>query len=121
MLEEEVAICKINQKMLSKHGIDTVFTHEPDIAVELYNNAKSEGQPFEGVILDLSIDGETVATRVLECLKKINPDVKAIVSSGSLFDEIMVKYKQFGFQNALAKPFGKLELISAVRAMVDTG
>ena len=56
--------------------------------------AKTNSQPFNGVILDLNIDRKTVATVVLERLKQVDPDIKAIVSGGHLFDDVMVNYNQ---------------------------
>lgn len=44
---------------------------------------------------------------------KLNPDVKAIVSSGYSSDPIMSRYAEYGFKDVLKKPYA-LEQLSAV-------
>ncbi len=119
LMEEDHVLCKMIVKMLTKNQIAVATANGPDAAVKLYMDAKTKGQSFDSVILDLNVYGETVAVRVLKKLKQIDPDVKALVSSGCLFDDVMVNYNKFGFQGALAKPFRKHELLAVVRAMIE--
>jgi two-component system cell cycle sensor histidine kinase/response regulator CckA len=43
-------------------------------------------------------------------LQDIDPDIKAIISSGYSNDPIMSDYARYGFKGVLAKPYGIEEL-----------
>jgi DNA-binding NarL/FixJ family response regulator len=47
-------------------------------------------------------------------LKEIDPEVKAIVSSGYADDPIMSDYRKYGFRAALPKPYGMRKLSKAL-------
>lgn len=49
---------------------------------------------------------------IIAKLTELDPEFRAIVSSGYLEDPVMANYQGYGFQNALAKPFTILELFS---------
>jgi DNA-binding NarL/FixJ family response regulator len=51
-------------------------------------------------------------------LLKINPNVKAIVSSGYSSDPIMSDYKQYGFKDVMAKPYKIEELDEVVQRVI---
>ncbi len=120
IMEEEAALCKMLQMMLYRNGIRAEFVNHPEACVQEYRDSKTTGRPFDAVILDLSIAGETVAVSVVEQLKEVDPHVKAIVSSGHRFHDVMVKYDRFGFRGALPKPFGKQELMATVLSVLET-
>ena len=74
-------------------------------AVELYQAAKELGRPFQGVILDLTVCGGMGGMQTIKALQKIDPLVKAVVSSGYTNDPVMVDYERYEFRGALAKPY----------------
>ena len=114
VMDEEVAVCRLIELMLAKNKIEVVSANDIEATVQQYWLAKASAHPFDKVILDLKIKKETVAVEVLQRLKRIDPQIKAVVQSGDIFNEVMVGYKQFGFQAALAKPYSYQELISVV-------
>ncbi len=50
----------------------------------------------------------------IKALLKIDPDVKAIASSGYSSDMVMSKYRKYGFNGVLGKPYEIRALIRAV-------
>ncbi len=48
-------------------------------------------------------------------LLQIDPDVKAVVSSGYADDPVMSSYKDYGFLHALPKPY----TLSEMKAIID--
>ena len=65
------------------------------------------------MILDLTIPGGVGAKEILVELAKIDPKVKAIVSSGYTNSAVMAEYTKYGFRGMLTKPY-KIEDLSAV-------
>ncbi|HPQ38988.1 MAG TPA: response regulator [bacterium] len=64
-----------------------------------------EGWPFRTVILDLTIPGGQGGVEILKKLREIDPEIKAIVTSGYSHDAVLATYTQYGFIDTLAKPF----------------
>ncbi|MGH7849671.1 MAG: response regulator, partial [Thermodesulfobacteriota bacterium] len=79
-------------------------------ALKHYKRAKMEGEPFDMVIMDLTVPGGMGGKEAIEKLLLYDPGVKAIVSSGYSSDPILEKYKKYGFKGVLPKPYemGKL-------------
>ena len=59
---------------------------------------------------DLTIPGGMGGKKTVEKLLEIDPDAKAIVSSGYSNDPVMAEFKKYGFKNVIAKPYRILEL-----------
>jgi two-component system cell cycle sensor histidine kinase/response regulator CckA len=74
-------------------------------AIEQYRTALSAGQPFDLVIMDLTIPGGMGGEEALQALRKIEPQTRAIVSSGYADDPIMTRYKEYGFSGVIKKPY----------------
>jgi DNA-binding NtrC family response regulator len=68
--------------------------------------------------MDLTIPGDIGGEETLGLLKKIDPEVKAIVSSGYSNNPIMAKYKEHGFIGVISKPF-YLEDVSEVLSRIN--
>jgi len=110
IMDDQEPILKMLGRMLNRMGYETVFAIEGDAAIKLYQNAFKSGNPFDIVILDLTIPGGMGGEAVLNRLLKMNPNIKAIVSSGYANDPIMPEYKNYGFCSVLPKPYTKNQL-----------
>ncbi len=60
-------------------------------------------QPFNAVILDLTIRGGMGGKEAIKKLLEINPEVKAIVTSGYSNDPVLANFKDYGFCGVFAK------------------
>ena len=49
-------------------------------------------------------------TEVLRELKRIDPDVRAIVASGYTHDGVMARFEEHGFRAMITKPFSLQEI-----------
>ena len=67
------------------------------------------------MILDLTIPGGLHGEEVLKELLMINPQVKAIATSGNPTNFIMTNHIQYGFKGRLAKPYRISELEEAIK------
>jgi len=95
----------------AKHGTE---------AVRLYKKAEAKGEPFDVVILDLTVRGGTGGKEALKKLLKIDPQVKAVVASGYSTDPVMSDFKQYGFSGCIVKPYKISELYSIIQRVMET-
>jgi DNA-binding NarL/FixJ family response regulator len=51
-------------------------------------------------------------------LLKLDPGVKAIISSGYIDDPVMANYSEYGFSGMVAKPYTLEELRKAVQDVI---
>jgi signal transduction histidine kinase/CheY-like chemotaxis protein len=108
LMDDEPAILRINQELLEMLGFETVCVADGLEAIRAYQEALRQKRPFDAVIMDLTVPGGAGGKEAIGGLLKIDPEVKAIVSSGYSQNEVLANYASFGFQAVLSKPF-KLE------------
>jgi len=60
--------------------------------------------------MDLTIPGGMGGLEALQRMRKIDPGVKAIVSSGYSNDPVMASYRTHGFAGVMAKPYSVREV-----------
>ena len=70
----------------------------------MYSLAFSNSDPFDMVIIDLTMPGNIPSCDLLNEFRKIKC-VKAVVSSGFINNEIMTNFKDYGFDYSIRKPF----------------
>ena len=119
LLDDEPAICEITEILLKRLGYDPVITSEGEETVTAYRKAMLENKRFDGVILDLSIPGGMGGKEVIKELLAMDPDVKALVTSGDANDPAIVEYTMFGFSGVLLKPYNRAALDSAIKSLIN--
>ncbi len=110
--EESLRFC--TKKILEFFGHNVECFQDGAETIEAYNKAKETGEPFDAVILDLTIQGGMGGKETIQKLLEIDPEVKAIVASGYSNDPVLENCQDYGFCEALAKPYRKDELGKAV-------
>jgi PAS domain S-box-containing protein len=118
VMDDEAMVLKVSGAMIESLGYETVFAENGAEAVAKYKEAIDRGKPFDMVILDLTVQDGMGGRGAIKKLLEIDPQVKAIVSSGYSADSIMAKCEEYGFIDVLAKPY-KLETLSMTLRRVD--
>jgi len=95
------------------------FAKEGKEAAEIYQRELDNGKPFDFVILDLNVRHGMGGLQCLEELIKIDPEVKAIVSSGYSKDPALISYKDYGFIGVLNKPYKIDDFISSFNVILN--
>jgi PAS domain S-box-containing protein len=105
VMDDEEVVRNVSTLMLTElgHKVDTV-EHGED-AIEAYRSKHESGEQYEIVILDLTIRGGMGGEETFLELRKINPDVKVIFSSGYYNKEIEIQQEQDKFVVFLTKPY----------------
>lgn len=91
-------------RVLTSIGYEVESARDGAEALELYRQAQGLGKPFDAVIMDLTIPGGMGGKEAIRELLKIDPGVRAIVSSGYSTDPVMAKFGEYGFRRVVAKP-----------------
>ena len=110
VMDDEEMVREVLDGMLSRLGYEADFSTDGSQAIEKFVKAKETNQPFAAVILDLTIPGGMGGKEAIKELLKIDPQVKAIVSSGYSDDPIMADFQKYGFAGVIAKPYKVAEL-----------
>lgn len=105
VLDDEKEIREVLKQMLHKLGYEPICVSDGKDALALYREALESGRPFAAVILDLTVPGGMGGEATLKALQQLDPQVRAIVSSGYSDNPIMSCYKDYGFQGVIAKPY----------------
>jgi len=118
LMDDRESIRDMAGEMLSYFGYEVEAVGEGAEAIKLYKKAKEAGQPFDAVILDLIVPGGMGGEEVIQKLLEIDPQVKAIVSSGYSNDPIMSEYKQYGFSEVVTKPYDVKKLSETLQKVI---
>lgn len=110
VLEDQEYIRETLKNMLNILGYEGVFSSRGEDTIRLYEQAFPLGNPFELVLMDITIKGGLGGEETLERLLRIDPDVRAIVSSGYSNHPVVANYRIYGFKNVIRKPFTLYEL-----------
>ncbi len=110
VMDDEEIIRDVLNEMLRRLGYETALAKEGAEAVALYRHAMASGRPFDVVIMDLTIPGGMGGKEAIQKLREIDPNVRAIVSSGYSNDPLGADFVQYGFSDFVAKPFRLEEL-----------
>ncbi|MFA5110098.1 MAG: response regulator, partial [Desulfobaccales bacterium] len=105
VMDDEAMVRQVLNRMLESLGYEAKFAKDGVEALELFMEAQQSGDTFAGVILDLTVPGSMGGKETMARLLKLDPHVKAIVSSGYSDDPIMADFKKFGFAGVIAKPY----------------
>ena len=110
VMDDEKMVIKITGHILNRLGYDASFSKDGAQAIKMYKNAMESGNPFDAVILDLTIRGGMGGKEAIKRLTEIDPNIKAIVSSGYSDSPVVTNYKKYGFIGVVAKPYSINEL-----------
>jgi PAS domain S-box-containing protein len=120
LMDDNDMVRSMAAEMLAFMGYAVVTARDGLEAADVFRKAKEAGEPFDAVILDLTIPGGSGGVETLAKLREMDPAVKAIASSGYSNDPVMARFAEYGFQGVLAKPYEIRGLGSLLGQIVGT-
>jgi len=120
VMDDEEIIRNLSSELLGVLGHVAEVAQNGQETLEKYQRAISAGNSFDIVILDLTIKGGIGGVETLQQLLKIDPKVKAIVSSGYSDDAAIADYLSQGFKASLKKPYDVVALNDVINKMFNS-
>ncbi len=103
VMDDEEIIRETAEQLLTHKGYSVECAKDGEEAIELYKKAMEASQPFDAVILDLTVRGGMGGKEAIRKLLEIDPNVKAIVASGYSNDPVLANFEAYGFSGVFAK------------------
>jgi two-component system cell cycle sensor histidine kinase/response regulator CckA len=117
-MDDEDSIREVAREMLSTLGYEVELARDGHEAIGLYQAARNCSHPFDVVVLDLTVPGGMGGAEAIERLLEIDPEIKAVVSSGYSNDPIMADYTKYGFRGVVSKPYSAKELSQTLESVI---
>ena len=119
VMDDDKVICKVACDMLNYLGYESCQVYDGAEAIMLYREEAEAGRPFDVVIMDLTIPGGMGGEEAIKRLLEIDPQVKAIVSSGYAKGVILNNYQEYGFYNTVSKPYELKDLSRVLQEAIN--
>jgi len=119
-MDDEEPIREMINVLLGRLGFTVKTVADGSEMVREYTEARDGGQPYDLVMMDLTVPGAMGGKEAMQELRKIDPNVLAIVSSGYSGDPVMANFREHGFSGVVPKPFRVNDLAKALSAVLAT-
>jgi CheY-like chemotaxis protein len=86
----------------------------------LASAALTAGRPFRAAILDVTIPGGPGGKETVHKLKRLDPAIRVLVSSGYAGDDVLARPQEFGFDGCLPKPYQLRDLRLAMSRLLSS-
>jgi PAS domain S-box-containing protein len=118
VMDDEQSIVNILSAALKRLGFEPVATADGKAALEARAQAAAAGQPFDLAILDLTIPGGMGGVETAAALRKEQPNLLLVASSGYAQNPIFLNFRDHGFDQILVKPYRIQELAQLMSALL---
>ena len=115
LADDEEVVGRLGETILRRHGYQVLTAMDGAEALELY---RRHGPAIDLVILDLAMP-RLSGPETLRELRKLDPAVRVLISSGYSTDENLRAVERDGVLGFVAKPYRPVELARQVRAALD--
>ena len=115
LMDDDESIRRLGERILRRLGCAvSTATHGKECLL-LFQIAQTTPEPFDVVILDLTVERGMGGIETLAELRKLEPRVRAIISSGFAKDPVMQNPGAHGFAGSVAKPYEPQTLAHALQ------
>jgi nitrogen-specific signal transduction histidine kinase/CheY-like chemotaxis protein len=117
-MDDDEKICALTAGMLDGLEYKYDIAKNGEEAIALYTRYLNIGRPYDAVIMDLNIIGGMGGEATFKQLRELDPDVRAIISSGYDSEEMAHQYLDMGFCGYLTKPYRVTDLGRIIKTVL---
>lgn len=115
ILEDEPAVGGVLSIALKRDGWDVDIAVEGAEAVSKWRDAYESGSRYNLLVSDLTIPGGMGGKEAVQNIHRFDPLAVALASSGYSDDPVMERPQEFGFAEAVPKPYELKHMLKTVR------
>jgi len=117
-MDDDDHICALTASMLQSLDYKFDIAKNGEDAITFYKRYLNIGRPYDAVIMDLTVVGGLGGEETFRVLRELDPEVRAIVSTGYDDEEMARHYLDMGFCGYLTKPYRVAELGKVLKAVL---
>ncbi len=118
LMDDEPLIRQTAVQLLNHIGFKAECACDGNEAIELYRKSIIEKAPYDILIMDLTVPGGMGGVETIKILKRIDPEVTAIASSGYFDNSSISNYRSEGFAGYIAKPYKIHDLNMLIKKII---
>jgi len=107
VVDDEPAIRVLAKRMFASLGLEVVACVDGEAGILSYQWALEANEPFDLVLLDLTIPGGMGGQEAVQRILALDPEAVCVATSGYSNDPVLAEYESYGFQGRLAKPYDR--------------
>ena len=115
-MDDEEPIRQMVTVLLGRLGLAVKTVTDGAELLREFAAARDAGQPYDLVMMDLTVPGGMGGKEAMQELRKLDPKVRAIVSSGYSGDPVLANFREHGFCGIVPKPYRVADLAKALQA-----
>ena len=105
VMDDDAMVRETIGTALSRLGCRTDFAADGERALQMYGDALAARDPYALVVMDLRVEQGPGARETIGGLLELDPEARAIISSGYSYDATVADYRKHGFVDVLIKPY----------------
>ena len=116
VMDDEEMVRSVMSSLIKALGCSADCVSNGVEAIKKYRKALKDQKPYDLVFMDLTIPGGMGGKETMEKLIALDPDVKAVVTSGYSSDPVMAHFTDYGFRGCMVKPFS----LDSLKSILNT-
>ncbi len=118
IVDDEDDLRKVARMILTRCGYEVIEADNGQDAVKTYQTLFRQGTTPDVVLMDLTLRGGMDGGETAEQLLRFDPEVRLVVTSGSVNSDVQLSYLERGFLGVLPKPYEAGELTQMVHRVI---
>jgi len=118
LMDDERMIREMAKLMLGELGYTSETCDDGAAAIQLYKAALERREPFDAVILDMTVPGGMGGKQAAEEILTLDPAAVLIISSGYSVENLGGRGAESLFRGAVAKPYNARQLDAELKRLI---
>jgi two-component system cell cycle sensor histidine kinase/response regulator CckA len=118
LMDDDANISALTATMLQSLDYKYDLAKHGEEAIQLYKRYLNIGRPYDAVILDITVIGGMGGEECFKVLRDLDPEVRALVSSGYDNDDMARRFLEMGFCGYLTKPYRVTDLGKVLKTVL---